>query len=340
MTARRKIIPLFIPHLGCPHDCVFCNQKRISGSLSPVRPEDVAREVEKGLALCGRGAELAFYGGSFTAMPVAHQEALLEAARPYAEAGDLSGIRLSTRPDAVSGKTLDLLERYHVRTIELGAQSMADSVLAACGRGHSAADTERAARLIKDRGFSLILQMMTGLPGSSKELDILTARRLAALGPDGVRLYPTVIIRDTPLYDRWRAGEYAEHSVADAVEVCAEILPLFESAGIPVIRLGLNPTDDLSGGQAAGGAYHPALGELVKSRVLRNRARELLRGTEPDSEVILGVNRACVSQMIGQHRCNLDALTAEFGLKSLKVRALDAKTGEILLVSVAKGKNL
>lgn len=340
MTVRNSIIPLFIPHLGCPHDCVFCNQKRISGSLSPVLAEDVARETEKGLALCGEGAELAFYGGSFTAMPISAQRELLEAAKPFVEAGRLSGIRLSTRPDAISGEILELLESCRVRTIELGAQSMVDSVLAESGRGHTAGDTGNAAKRIKERGFRLILQMMTGLPGSTAELDLLTARRIAALRPDGVRIYPTVIIRDTELYDRWRSGSYAEHTVEDAVAVCARILPIFEDAGIPVIRLGLNPTDDLSGGDAVGGAYHPALGEKVKSRVFLDRARELLRDTGPGADIVLGVNRSCVSQMTGQHRCNITALMEEFGLRSLKVREADAKTGEIRLLSVAKERNL
>lgn len=336
MTARQCIIPIFIPHLGCPHDCVFCNQKRISGSLSPAGPEDVKAAIEKGLAICRQPPQAAFYGGSFTAIPEREQISLLEAAYPYLQAGKLSGLRLSTRPDAIDGETLDRLGRYGVSTIELGAQSMVDRVLEQSGRGHRSEDTAKASSMIKERGFKLILQMMTGLPGSSMELDLETARRIIALRPDGVRIYPTVIIRDTALCDLWRAGKYPEHTVEDAVRVCAEILPLFEGGNIPVIRLGLNPTDDLSGGDAVGGAYHPALGELVKSRVMLNRARELLSAAEKGREATLAVSRLCVSQMVGQHRCNVLALRAEFGFERVRVVESDLPLGEIELVSVAK----
>lgn len=319
MTARRGIIPVFIPHLGCPHDCAFCNQKRISGALSPATAGDVAREIELGLTRCRAPAQLAFYGGSFTAIPVSEQLSLLGAAQPYLRSGGLESIRLSTRPDAIDGPILERLRAHGVSVIELGAQSMDDEVLQKSGRGHSAEDTVRASQLIRRAGFSLVLQMMTGLPGSDAQRDIETARRIIALSPDAVRVYPTVIIRDTPLYDLWRAGKYAEHTVEAAVGVCARILPLFEGAGIPVIRLGLNPTDELSGGSAAGGAYHPALGELVKSRVLLNRARELLRQAPPPRDVTLAVSPRCLSQMAGQHRCNIEALRAEFCLDKVKI---------------------
>ena len=195
---RRRILPLFIPHLGCPHDCVFCNQRRISGILTPVTPEDVSAAIE---GLDAPVDELAFYGGSYTALPPAEQRTLLDAAQPFVAAGTVGAIRVSTRPDAIDAEGLALLREAHVETIELGAQSMDDGVLAKCGRGHSAADTVRAAELVKAAGFRLILQMMTGLPGSSDERDLATAEALAGLRPDGVRIYPTVILRDTPLYD-------------------------------------------------------------------------------------------------------------------------------------------
>lgn len=337
MTPRSRIIPVFIPHLGCPHRCVFCNQRRISGSLKPAGPEDVTAALEKGLPLCPSPPQLAFYGGSFTAIPAAEQEALLGAARPYLAYGRISGIRLSTRPDAISREILDRLSRYGVDTVELGAQSMDDGVLAECARGHTAADTERAARLIKERGFQLILQMMTGLPGSSDEKDVATAKKLAALWPDGVRIYPTVILRDTELYDRFLAGTCREHTVEDAVRVCAEILPLFEAAGIPVIRLGLNPTDDLSGGDAAGGAYHPALGELVKSRVLLNRARALMKDFSGGAAVI-EVPAAKISQMTGQHRENIEALRREFNLSSVRVAASQGTRDELRIYPESEKK--
>ena len=195
------------------------------------------------------------------------------------------------------------------------------SVLSKSGRGHSSDDTRRAAALIRSAGFRLVLQMMTGLPGDDDEGAVYTALELIALRPSAVRVYPTVIIRDTPLRERWLRGEYSEHSVEDAVRVGARVLPLFEAAGIPVIRYGLNPTEDLSGGAAVAGAYHPALGELVRARVFRNRAEErLLRlGLAPGVGVEIGVHPTKVSQMIGQKRENIGYLTERFGLSELRV---------------------
>ena len=338
MSARASIIPVFVPHLGCPHACVFCNQRRISGAQRAATAEDVKNSIEQAAAFLPKGGkrQLAFYGGSFTTIPGDQQEALLSAAREALDRGEIDATRLSTRPDAIDDEVLARLRRFGVETVELGAQSMDDSVLRLSGRGHTAADVERASKLLQTAGFRLVLQMMTGLPGSTDEKDMETARKIIALRPDAVRIYPTVIVRDTALYGMWRAGEYREHTVEDAVRVCAEILPLFETAEIPVIRLGLNPTDELSNGAAVAGAYHPALGELVKSRILLNRARELLRGVGPGSRVTLTVGRGKTSQMTGRHRENIRRLTEEFGLAEIKIRENSESGGEILSLSVEK----
>lgn len=331
--ARRRIYPIFIPHLGCPNECVFCDQRRISGSPLPASGADVtaALETARKDGLCG--LELAFYGGSFTAIEASRQESLLGAAQPFLDDGTVAAIRLSTRPDAVDAAVIRRLRTYRVSTVELGAQSMVDEVLYASGRGHTAAETENASRLLKAAGFTLILQMMTGLPGADREKDIETARRIIALAPDGVRIYPTVIVENTELWDMWRAGTYREHTVADAVETCAAILPLFETAGIPVIRLGLNPTEELSGGAAMGGAYHPALGELVRSELMRRKAAELLRSIPAGASVTLGVAPGKMSIMTGQHRRNITLLTEEFSLSGLRVRETPAAAdGELLVV--------
>ena len=279
--------------------------------------------------------ELAFYGGSFTAMPAEEQERLLDAALPFLSSGLLSGIRVSTRPDAIDNAAIDRLARYGVGTVELGAQSMRDTVLDAAGRGHTSEDTRRAARLLKSHGFSLILQMMTGLPRDDDEGAIYTAREFVELKPDGVRVYPTVVIKDTALCDMWRNGTYSEHTVEDAVRIGARIIPIFEGAGIPIIRFGLNPTEDLSGGDAVAGAYHPALGELAYARVMLSRASELMRarGVQHGSRVELGVNPRDISRVTGQHRANIEALTAAFGLAELKICATEVGKGEILLIS-------
>lgn len=280
MTARNSIIPVFVPHLGCPNDCVFCNQRRISGHIEPATAQTVKNAIEEAAALTPPGTkrQLAFYGGSFTAIPEARQIELFEAAQPYLADGTISSIRLSTRPDAIDGTVLKRLKKYGVTVIELGAQSMCDRVLELSGRGHDSAAVADSSKLIKAAGFDLILQMMTGLPGDTDESCIETAKKIIDLAPNGVRIYPTVIVRDTVLCDMWRAGTYKEHTVEDAVRVCSKIVPLFNEAGIPIIRMGLNPTEDLSGGDALGGAYHPALGELVHSRImLRKSARASCR---------------------------------------------------------------
>ena len=329
MSARECVIPVFVPHLGCRHECVFCNQRRISGSEKAATAATVKQAIEQSAALPRSGAkrQLAFYGGSFTAIEPERQEELLGAAAEAIGKGEIDAIRLSTRPDAIDETVLARLKRFGVETVELGAQSMDGEVLRLSGRGHTAEDVVRSSEAVKAAGFRLILQMMTGLPGDSAEKDIETAKKLIALRPDGVRIYPTVIVRDTALYDLWRAGEYREHTVEDAVAVCAQLMPLFEEANIPVIRLGLNPTEELS---------HPALGELVRSRILLEKARALLAGTEPGSRVTLGVNAAELSQMIGQKRRNVGVLCEELGLRELRVHSCEAERGEIVLLSIEK----
>ena len=333
MRAARNIIPVFVPHLGCPNNCVFCNQRRISGQSAPATASSVTKAVLEGIAKIPENSriQLAFYGGSFTAIPVEEQKALLDAALPFLRDGTIESLRLSTRPDAIDAETLVRLREYGVKTIELGAQSMCDEVLRLSGRGHTARQTEESARLIKENGFELILQMMTGLPGDTKERTLETAKSIIALNPDGVRIYPTVIIEDTPLRDMWRDGKYKEHTVEEAVDWCAAVLPLFEKAGIPVIRLGLNPTEELSGGSAVGGAYHPAFGELVRSRLFLEKARGLLSDTPHGEKVTLCVNASELSAMIGQKRSNISLLCAEFGLASLKVSPADIQKGELAL---------
>jgi histone acetyltransferase (RNA polymerase elongator complex component) len=200
---------------------------------------------------------------------------------------------------------------------------MCDDVLTASARGHTAEDAVRAAGLVKAAGFELILQMMTGLPADTPEKSKYTARRFIELKPDGVRVYPTVIIKDTELYDNWVSGKYKEHSVEEAVELCSELADLFDNAGIPIIRMGLNPTDELSGGAAVGGAYHPAFGELVQSRRYLRFERELVSNADRDKIVIFGVSKGCISTAVGQKRCNADALRYEFGIKDARVKEYD-----------------
>ena len=205
MNPKRHIIPVFVPHLGCPNHCVFCNQRKISGQIAPQTPETVKEQIEEALAKIPRGApcELAFYGGSFTAIAAEEQEALLSAAAPYRATGRIQAVRISTRPDCVDKRTVERLLSYGVKTVELGVQSLDEEVLRKTNRGHTAQDAAHAVSLLREGGFAVILQMMTGLPAATPEKDIATAEKIIALAPDGVRIYPTVVVRDTPLYDMW-----------------------------------------------------------------------------------------------------------------------------------------
>jgi histone acetyltransferase (RNA polymerase elongator complex component) len=337
MTPKRRVIPVFVPHLGCPNDCVFCNQRRISGASVPASPETVRNAVSAAPDWTDDRipVQLAFYGGSFTAIPVHEQDMLLEAASGFLGRFPNGSLRISTRPDCIDRITLERLKRAGVTTIELGAQSMDDLVLLASGRGHTARDTEQAADLVKRAGYELILQMMTGLPGDTPEKAIMTAERLVALKPDGVRIYPTVVIKDTALHDMFLAGGYKEHTVEDAVALCAEIVPLIEDAGIPVIRLGLNPTEELTGGDAVAGAYHPAFGALVYSRIFLNKARLLLKAQGNFCKATLGVHPRCVSEMTGHRKCNIEALRMEFDAL-IKVEGTSVQTGEIVILCIEK----
>ncbi|MEL4105539.1 radical SAM protein [Oscillospiraceae bacterium WX1] len=337
MTPRRRVIPFFVPHLGCQNSCVFCNQRRITGSAEPVAAETVTASL-RALALPEDAAcQIAFYGGSFTAIPVEQQLSLLRAVQPFLTTHKNATLRLSTRPDAVDRQTLERLRVFGVRTIELGAQSLCDDVLQASCRGHTSADTEKAARLVREQGFELILQMMTGLPGDTPEKARWTAERLIALRPDGVRIYPTVILQNTPLFDMWRTGMYDEHTVDDAVVLCAELYQLFEASGIPVIRIGLNPTAALSGGAAVGGAYHPAFGQLVFSRIYYDKALALLQCARGAQSVTLGVHPACVSYMTGQRRASVTALEKTLHIGRVRALAADVERGEIVIMRIDYG---
>ena len=334
MSARASILPVFVPHLGCPHQCVFCDQRSISGQREPVSADTVRRAIEEAAALPhnGAGRQLAFYGGSFTAVDPRLQEELLGAAKEALDRGEINSIRLSTRPDAIDGEALARLKRFGVRTVELGAQSMDEEVLRLSERGHGAEDVRRAASMIREAGFALVLQMMTGLPGDTEEKCVASAKALIALRPNAVRIYPTVIVKGTKLQAMWLRGEYREHSVEEAVAWCARILPLFSDAGIPVIRLGLNPTEELSGGEAVGGAYHPALGELVKSRMLLDQARSCLADIAPGSDAILAIGERYLSQMVGQKGRNREILLREFSLRSLRILPLQEDLPKPILV--------
>ena len=331
-----KNIPIFIPHLGCPHRCVFCDQKIISGH-STFRIEHVREEIEAALATLASGAqaEIAYYGGSFTAIDPTLMHALLALAQQYVDAGRVSGIRFSTRPDALSESLLDSLAPYTICSIELGLQSLDDRVLAAAQRGHTAAEAEDACRRIVARGYTLGGQMMLGLPGSTPESERETARRICALGAREVRIYPTVVFDGTPLGAMLQRGEYLPLTVEEAVERCAPLLDVFEQHSVRVLRIGLCESEGMHGERVLGGAHHPALGELIRSRQYLQKMRELLRSAAPvkDTDVCFCVALGKRSQALGQHRYNASLLCEEFQLSRLGVREDAALSGTQITIS-------
>lgn len=337
MNPKRHVIPIFVPHYGCQNACVFCNQRQISGEMQPATGDKITALLMDAMTKIPeeKSIQIAFYGGSFTAIAVQAQEELLNAALPFLSLKSGGSLRLSTRPDCIDADVVKRLQKFGVKTVELGAQSMSDDVLKRSGRGHTAADTIHAAKLLKKEGFELILQMMTGLPGDTTERTMDTARQICALEPDGVRIYPTVVIRDTHLYEMWKSGMYQEHSIQEAVKLCASLLEIFEHADIPVIRLGLNPSEELSGGAVVAGAYHPAFGQLVYSEIYLQKARELLLGIWPNSDVILGVGNQYVSCMVGQKKRNILQLTKEFTLNSLKIKGINLEKNKIVRLDIA-----
>ena len=268
------IIPIFIPHAGCPHDCCFCDQKKISGQKNPPDEAEVIKIVESYLDITSNyeTVQIAFFGGSFTAIPREMQEKYLKTVAPYIESGAVSSVRLSTRPDCIDDDVLIFLRKYNVRTIELGAQSMDDDVLLASGRGHTAADTVKSSELIRAYGFELGLQTMTGLPGASYMSDIATCKKIIELKPDIVRIYPTVVLRDTFLHKMCENGTYLPPTLEKTVALCAELMLQYRNNNIKVIRMGLQASDGVSmDGEIVAGPYHPAFGQLVKSHIAYNR---------------------------------------------------------------------
>lgn len=313
-----SIVPIFVPHAGCPCQCVFCNQRAIAGQSARMTPDRAKEILTQAVSVLPDGCapQAAFYGGSFTAIPVEEQEALLAVTDVFLSQGKLSAVRLSTRPDAIDEATLERLRRHGVKTIELGAQSMDDEVLRLSQRGHTAADTVHASRLIQQAGFSLVLQTMAGLPGDTRETVRQTAERIAAIQPDGVRIYPVAVLPDTPLYDMWKAGAYVPLDNGTAVIWCADMLEVFEGAHIPVIRMGLNPTEELNGTVQAG-AYHPAFGELVWNEWWYRR---LYTRLEAQKDGTLYVPARALSRAIGQKRCNLQRLRRQFPDRDIRIQ--------------------
>lgn len=282
MGKKHYIIPIFVPHKGCPHDCIFCNQKRITGTEGEnVDAAFVEKTINEYLAtISGEGAfvEVSFFGGSFTAIPIAYQNELMGPAQRALEEGRIDAIRLSTRPDYIDENILDNLKKHGASIIELGVQSLDEKVLLASGRGHSAEDVYRASRLIKEKGFILGHQLMLGLPRDNEQKDIDSTKKSISMKPDICRIYPALVIKNTPMEDLYYSGKYKPYSLEEAVNVAKKVYALYYASGIPVIRVGLQPTDNINvHGDVVAGPFHPSIRELVEGSLLNDMVYEGLK---------------------------------------------------------------
>lgn len=283
-SKEHAIIPIFIPHKGCPNDCVFCNQRKITARTDDVTPADVRATIQTWLTTLEDVPHraIAFYGGSFTGLSIPEQNAYLEVAEEFLEDGRIQQIHLSTRPDYIGPDILDNLKAHHVDTIELGVQSFDDQVLCQSNRGHTVSQVYEAVAAVQRYDFHLGIQLMIGLPGDSRESCIFSAKETARLQPELCRLYPTIVLDDTKLYEDYVAGRYQPLSRQEAVFRTKAMYEILAEAGITIMRVGLKSTDIIGeGGAISGGTYHPAFRQLVEGAIARERIDQLLQEALP-----------------------------------------------------------
>ncbi len=325
---RKYNIPIFIPHEGCGYSCLFCNQRRITGVESTVTPEMAKSTVKEYLSTVKSGEceiEIAYFGGSFTGLSLRLQEEFFKAAMSFND-DRITGIRLSTRPDYISDEILKQCKAYGVTTIELGVQSASDDVLSKNRRGHTFADVKTAAGMIKNYDISLGLQMMVGMYGSDRELDLMTCRSIIDLKPSCTRIYPTLVLRGTPLEKLYRDGGYTPYSIDEAVEVSKECLIAFRENDIDVIRIGLYSGEDLREvGNIVAGPFHSAFGELVENAIYRDKIEaEIIKNGIRNTDYIINAAPSEVSKIIGQKRSNKIYFSEKYGV-NIKVKPMSGE---------------
>lgn len=315
--SEQYIIPIFVPHLGCPNDCTFCNQKSISGQTKQVTAKDVKQTIEEYLKSFKNEnlyKEVAFFGGSFTGIEKEKQKELLEAAYEFIKTKQIQSIRISTRPDYIDKEKLQLLKKYGVKTIELGVQSTNDYILKKCRRGHTFEDVKRASKLIRRHGFILGHQMMIGLPESTKIDELNTAKDLAKLKPKIVRLYPVLVIKGTELEKEYQNGEYEPVPLSQAVERCKELYYFFTHKKITVIRMGLQNTDIISDpknakSEVVAGPYHEAFGQLVEDSIWYDAILEKIKKFNVKvKEIEIEINPENINNVVGHKKENIKKL--------------------------------
>lgn len=304
----RQIIPIFIPFLGCPHDCAFCNQVKITNYKDKADDDSIRRQIDDYLSYFkdkNTPKEIAFYGGSFTGLPYETMVSYLEIAGEYKKKGIIDRIRLSTRPDYINNSILDTLKSYEVDTIELGIQSFDDGVLCANERGHSALDSKNASKVIKEYGFTLGHQIMPGLYKDDREKIIATAIESARIKPDLARIYPTLVIMDTKLEKLYQAGLYQPLSLEEAVEISAKILMIFAYKDINVIRIGLQPTENINEGRdVVAGPFHAAMRQLVEAYIYRLYFEEIIKSEKIRGDVLIHAKAKDISLIAGNKKSN------------------------------------
>ena len=310
---KEYIIPIFVPHLGCPNDCTFCNQKSISGEQKMITTDDIKNTIDFFLEnVKDKDAykEVAFFGGSFTGIDVETQEEFLKTVYEYIKNKKIDSIRVSTRPDYINKNILKLLKKYKVKTIELGVQSSNDYILQKIARGHTFEDVKKASKMIRMRGFKLGHQMMVGLPDSTKIDDINTAKALIKLKPKIVRIYPVLVVKGTQLEKDYKNGDYEPITLVQAVETCKELVAMFNKKNIDVIRIGLQTTDEISDpssekSEVVAGPYHPAFRQLVESGLWYDSiVSEIKKLNVKVKEVQVTVNPIDVNNVIGHKKEN------------------------------------
>lgn len=335
MSKKQITIPVFVPHMGCPHRCAFCNQNETSGRYTVLSNDDIAAMIDayhKSAPASVSRFELAFFGGSFTGIEENLQRRLLGAAMAALDSGSISAIRLSTRPDCINTHTLDLLREYSVETIELGCQSFFDDVLERSKRGHTAKDTFDAIALIKQYGFKFVIQLLPGLPLDTPDKSIESARIAASLQPDAVRLYPAVVLDNTELAGEYRRGEFTPMNLEDAVELLASMIEVFQQNNIPVIRTGLHPLDAHEERSILAGPYHHALGFLARSRIKRRLLEKLLISAEVTGKrITLIIPYKGKEEYIGVKKDTISYLENKFGCAILYIISTEIYVPELML---------
>ncbi len=310
MIKKHINIPIFIPELACPFQCIYCNQRKISGQFKVPKPKEINRIIDEYLSTVftyGTDVEVAFFGGSFTGLDLKDQEKYLKQVQPYIANGRISGIRVSTRPDYINSEILALLKAYHVRTLELGAQSMDDNVLKLSKRGHTAEDTVNASSLISEAGFSLGLQMMIGLPGDTLEKSVFTANEIIRLGADNTRIYPALVIRETKLEELYYQKKYMPLTLDEAVHWTQKLLKIFNAGNVTVLRIGLHPSEGLlSGKDLVAGPFHPSFRELVLTEIWSELFQPLTKLSGKRIEINVAPDQ--VNYAVGYHGKNKKSL--------------------------------